>query len=198
MSARGFFCMVLLAMTACSSSPDIRYYTLSAQDPARPVTAELSRLRQVGYALDAVRVPEALDRPQIVLGSSANSVEILDYDRWAAPLPDLLQRVLVAGLSARLGADAVVDPGLPAAFQTVRRITVSILKFDPRRQGSSLIEASWTVSDGGPARAARIETYRSSRLAESAGPAVGDVVATMNALVAALADDMAETVSTAR
>jgi uncharacterized lipoprotein YmbA len=121
----------------------------------------------------------------------ARIVDVLDYDRWVAPLSDLLGRTLAANLSARLGAGTVADPGLAVTLPDVRRIAVSILAFEPSRQGACLVEASWAIADGGTPRAARVETHRSRRAAVATGPRVEDMVVTMSGLVAAIAEDIA-------
>ena len=181
---------LLLTMTACSGSPDNRYYTLSVESvPTSTVTA--IRTGRGAYAIDAVVIPDVLDRPQIVLRSGANAVEVLDYDRWAGSLPDQLQRVFAADLSARLGVGAIADPGLPSAPQA-GRIAISILAFSPERHGESVIEASWAISEKGSGPAGGItKTHRARHIAANKGSDVPALVATMSDAVAMIADDIA-------
>jgi uncharacterized protein len=192
------FLLALPVMTACSSSPDIRYYTLSSE-PTSPSIAPATAHGPVGpYVFDAVVIPDVLDRPQIVLRTSPNSVEILDYDRWAAPLPDQLQRVLAADLSARLGPNAVVAPGLPENLRAERRITVSILAFDPARRGESSLEASWVISDAkSRPDPTRSKSFRARHVAMATGSDVKDIVGTLSGLVTGIADDIAATIAAA-
>jgi uncharacterized protein len=199
MMIRSLSLAMLLATAACASAPDIRYYTLSPV-PSLP-GAKNARAIAPGtvFALDTVNVPELLDRPQIVLRSGANTVSMLDDDRWAAPLPDQLRRVLAADLAARLGADAVVDPGLDPAPRATRRIAVSILEFDPRRDGPSAISASWVVSEGtSPLRRSIVTSDRARHVGQPAGYGVAEDVATMSDLLAKVADDIAATVVAAQ
>jgi hypothetical protein len=143
-----------------------------------------------------VTIPDLLDRPQIVLRTSPNAVEVLDYDRWAAPLPDQLQRVLAAELSARLGPNAVIDPGLPENSRADRRITVSILAFDPVRRGESSLEASWVISDVKSRPAVTPgKSFRARHVATATGSDVKDIVGTLSGLVTEIADDIAATIA---
>lgn len=186
----------LVTMAACSSSPPIRYYTLSAESTPSGAAA-ITRPARAPYAIDAVSIPDLLDRPQIVLRTSTNSVEMLDDDRWAAPLPDQLERVLVADLSKRLGPGVVIDPGLPTDSQARRRITVSILEFDPRKTGESSLEASWVISDAkSGSSVANSRVFRTHHVAITKGPNVIDIVGTMSGLVTETADDLAATIAT--
>src|SRR5262249_52028624 len=99
---------VLLAALAggCASSPPIRFYTLTPIAPESRPTAppEGARVR-----LNRVTVPGELDRVQIVKRIDATRLQIDDQSRWAAPLDDMIRRVLTADLAARLPANAVAD-----------------------------------------------------------------------------------------
>lgn len=197
MRVRLLLLAALVTMTSCSSSPDIRYYTLSAEGTPPSVTHAPATLPRRGpYALDRVIIPDLLDRPQIVLRTSTNAVEIRDYDRWAAPLADQLERVLAADLSVRLGPDAIIDPGLPAGSRAARVISVSILEFDPSQRGESSLDASWVISDpkAEPGSAAA-RSFKSSRRAPAKGADMQDVAQTMSDLVMEIADDIAASIT---
>ena len=192
-----FLCCALfaLAVSACASSPQVRYYTLSTETDLKARASSAASVHHNSYAVGAVAIPNLLDRPQIVLRSSANTIEVLDYDRWAAPLSDELQRVLIADLSARLGDNSIIDPGLMSSLRVDRRITISILEFDPARKHESVLEASWTISDAKSGLSlGGIKTYKTRHVASTDHSNVEEIVATMSALVAKMTDDIAATV----
>jgi uncharacterized lipoprotein YmbA len=197
MSARIFCGAVFMAVTACSTAPEIHYYTLSAQPGSLGSATASPHGSRASYAIDTVTIPELLDRPQIVVRTGANAVDVLDNDRWGAPLPDQLRRVLAADLAARLGTNTIADPGLPTSLRFNRRISVSILTFDPGRGGDSVLEASWQISGpksaslGGGGR-----SYTARHVASTKGVTVPEIVATMSGLVTMVADDIAATVAT--
>jgi len=195
MRTRFLAALFALAVSACASSPQIRYYTLSTENGPKDSVSSVTIVRRNSYAVGAVTIPNALDRPQIVLRSSANTIEVLDYDRWAAPLSDELQRVLIADLSVRLGGNSIIDPALMSSLRMDRRITVSIIEFDPARKSESVLEASWTISDAKSVRSLDgIKTYKARHVVSSDHPNVEELVATMSALVAKMTDDIAATV----
>jgi uncharacterized lipoprotein YmbA len=189
--------VVLVTMAACSSSPDIRYYTLSAEGTVPSGAHSPTTFPRRGpYAIARVIIPDLLDRPQIVLRTNTNAVEIREYDRWAAPLADQLERVLAADLAARLGPDAIIDPGLPTDSRAARVISVSILGFDPSLHGESSLEASWVISDAkSELKAAEVKNFRSSHLVPTKGADMQDVAQTMSDLVLAIADDIAASIT---
>jgi uncharacterized lipoprotein YmbA len=182
-----------LFAAGCAGSPEMRYYALSPDANAERSTRMASdTARRV--AITKVSIPDLIDRPQLVLRSGGNAIEVLEYDRWAAPLAEELRRVLAADLSARLGAGAVVDPGLPASVQADRSIAVSVLEFDSERTGHCVVEASWSISD---ASSGATKTFTARHSGAADRPAAKDIVAAMNLLVNRLASDIAETARTA-
>jgi uncharacterized lipoprotein YmbA len=185
----GLLIAACLVAGGCAGSPDMRYYALSADASAVRSTAMPSDMAG-RLAITKVSIPDRIDRPQIVLRSGGNAIELLEYDRWAAPLADELRRVLAADLSARLGAAAMVDPGLPASERADRWIAVSVLAFDSERSGPCVVEASWSISD---ASSGATKTFTARHSVAAAGPTAKDIVAAMNLLVSRLAEDIAET-----
>ena len=179
--------LALLSLAACSASPGVRYYTLSAVPSGSDAVASSGRAI---YSVDAVVIPDLLDRPEIVMRAGSNGAHVLEYDRWIAPLPDLLRRVIAADLSARLGTGAVVQPGLPSG-PSVRRIAISVLEFDAGSDGQSVLDASWTISDLGTVPdGGSIEIHRVRHVASTKGVDAKNVVATMNRLLPALVNDI--------
>jgi uncharacterized lipoprotein YmbA len=93
-------------------------------------------------------------------------------------------------LSARLGTGTVIEPGLPSG-PSVRRITISILEFDTGSDGQSVLDASWTISDPQTVpEGSSTEVHRIRHVASTNGAGMKNVVATMNRLLPALADDI--------
>ena len=91
----------VLLVTGCASSPPMRFYTLSAVAPAS-ATAEAIRVGRV-------RIPAELDRTEIVQRVDANRLSIAELDQWAAPMEDMIRRVLTADLSGQGQAPATVN-----------------------------------------------------------------------------------------
>jgi uncharacterized protein len=185
--------LAFLTATACSTVPEIHYYTLSPESATERIAV---RAGSRAYVIDAIAIPDLLDRPQIVLRAGPNRIDVLDYNRWAAPLPGLLQRVLAADLAMRLEAGAILDPGLPPPAYATGRVTISIVEFNAGRDGQSVLDASWVISDGEVTPVRRsITTHRARHVASTNVADVAEMVATMNSLLPALADDIAATLA---
>jgi uncharacterized lipoprotein YmbA len=98
--------VVVAALCAgCGSAPKERFYTLAPASGALPPAASPAAVAsqpRTSVAIGPVRVPDAVDRPQMVVREGPNRVEILEQQRWAGSLRSEIARALVAGVGERL------------------------------------------------------------------------------------------------
>jgi uncharacterized protein len=185
---RGVLAALLLAciLSACSTSPPSRYYVLTAQ-------SNLAAVRQVGrplqtVAIGAVRLPGALDRPQIARRLGPNQLEYAESDRWAGPLDDMTRRVLSADLRSLLPASTTMvadDSSAPAEMT----IAIDVSRFDADKGGRVALDASWETMDK---NGKVVGVLREAKIVESGTSSdVAAVAATMSRALAGLADTIA-------
>jgi uncharacterized protein len=159
-------CLVCLA--ACSSSPPLHYYTLSevAGSGQSTVASGTTALR-----LDRVTVPAELDRDQLIRRIDATRLQVLDGDRWAAPLEDSIRRVLSNDLAARLPPGLVVDPNDPATGEKRQSLSIDIQDYYGDAACAVTLRAAWVLkpADGPTSRGK--EDIRIPGGADCAGPA---------------------------
>jgi uncharacterized protein len=171
---------------ACSSSPPSHYYVLSAE-------SDLAAVRQVGrpwrtLAVGAVRLPGALDRPQIAWRLGPNQLEYAEAERWAGPLDDMTRRVLSADLQPLLpvGTTLVAADSPASADMT---IAIEIVRFDADKEGRVALDASWEIL-GTSSKV--IGLPREEKIIEpGTGSDAAAVAATMSRALATLADKIA-------
>ena len=140
--------LFLICMGCVAPSTPVVYHTLQAtqarNEPASPALA-VEVLR--------VRIPEVLQRPQLVLALGPGSVELATGHRWGDPLERDMQRVLVADLGRFLGSDRVVAaPGGPAVGATYR-VEVEVLRCQGRPGGTLHFLATWMITRPGDLQA---------------------------------------------
>ena len=124
---------VALLLLGCSAPPRERFFTLDAPEP--PVAAPDA----ASIAVGPVSVPDMVDRPQLVLRTTAHEVVLAEQARWAEPLKSAIARVVAANLAAELGMR------LAARSDADYRVTLDILRFDSGPGEAALIDAAWTV-----------------------------------------------------
>ncbi|WP_297836326.1 membrane integrity-associated transporter subunit PqiC [Pseudomonas sp.] len=132
---------LIAGLSGCASTP-IHYHTLVS-----PSSVTSTRLPPAPFLIDvmAVGVPVQIDQPQWVVRLGANSVGVLEGERWGAPLSDELRSALSAELTQRLNTQDT--SGLtPSSDKPVLRIKVQVRRFDswPGRQVE--LYANWSLS----------------------------------------------------
>ena len=139
--------LVALALAGCASEPPMRFHSLL---PGEPATAALpagaSRTPVLAVTLAPVRVPAQVDQPQWLVRSSDGSLQLLEQDRWAAPLRDELHAALLEALAHRWG---VLDSRTAAAAIPTWRLTVDVTRFDAIPGRESRLDARWSLSAAG-------------------------------------------------
>ena len=122
-------------LTACAGAPT-RIHTLEASGSGG------GGWTGAAFRIDAVHVPPAFDRPELVRRTDAYTVTLSDGDRWAAPLGELVRRALTQDLERRLPEGVVIYPDAPKPPSSAG-LVVDILSIHPDAGGVTM-DASWT------------------------------------------------------
>jgi len=172
-------------VSACGSSPPSHYYQLSAQ-PDPPAVQQLGPMRTV--ALGEVKLPGALDRPQIARQVGPNQLEYSESDRWAGPLDEMARRVLAEDLRPLLPSGMALVAGDSSA-PADRTVAVEVSRFDADKTGRVTLQASWETLDK---NAKPTGAPRGADIVEPAsGSDAAAIAATMSRALAKLADNIA-------
>lgn len=170
-------------VAACGTSPNPGYYRLS---PTATERGDAGTSYTV--ALDAVTVPESVDRPQMVLYLTDNSVDIREFQRWSEPLKSNLGGVVADNLARELGQKLVV--AYPASANLEKpdyRVRIDVTRFESRRGGSVTLDALWTVQ--GAAGGRRVSGRTTA--VETAGEGFDGLVAAHSRAAGRLSADIA-------
>ena len=138
-----FACFTTLLLLGCSSSPKTHYYTFNTPPDTR--TAATGPLILIG----PVTLPDLVDRPQLVLRSNDNQVEISDTHRWAQSLKGEIARALAANLALEADTPRAYLLSQATGEEADLRIAVDILRFESAPGSHAAIEAQWSVRQKG-------------------------------------------------
>ncbi len=167
--------LLCLMLAACSGgSPDSHYYTLSAVGPATAPAPGKPQFRLAG-----VHLPSIYDRPQMVVRTGPQSVEINEFDRWAEPLERMTARTLAQDIALRRPQ----HPGPISAEQ--QKLQVSVDEFAADRSGMARLSGSWKIT--GIDNQVSAGEFAYSKPVEAGHPE--NVAAAMSALLGQLADE---------
>jgi uncharacterized lipoprotein YmbA len=120
----------------------MHYYTLSEV----PGTARLdAAANTTPVRLDRVTIPTELDRAQIVRRIDATRLQIVENDRWAAPLDDTVRRVLSNELATRLPPNLIADPYEPSIGEKRQSLSVDVQEFYGDTACAVTLRAAWVL-----------------------------------------------------
>ncbi len=100
-------CVLAAAAAGCASTHPDHFYVLSAVPGAAPAV----RAPPTFQAALKVSLPAVVDRAEFVLTTSAEGVTVLEHERWAAPLLDLVTQTLARDIERRRTDVLVAVPG---------------------------------------------------------------------------------------
>jgi len=157
------------ALAGCAhTAPPERFYSLSSGLPA--TVAPLAARAPLYFELAAVAVPQQVNRSQLVITAGEGRVEMLEQQRWAAPLSSEISQALSLGITTELGAVDVYRTAAPDAAP-VYRVSASIQRFESAPGKSALIDAVWSVRRAGQSKVLACRTVAEEPV--SAAPAGG-------------------------
>ena len=141
-------CAVAVALGGCRSA-STRIYAL---EPAAPAS-HIDVYHAPALRVDTLNVPASWDRIEILKLSAAGTLQISDFDHWAAPLAQMARQTLSDDLDQRLPAGSVIYPRLPKPIGALG-VNVDILDFNIVASQASM-RASWIVAPSGDAPGAK-------------------------------------------
>ncbi len=134
-----------------SPTPATRFYVLNSfhseenPNPPEPIAVFGDEVTSPGLGVGPIKLSQVLDRPQIILRTSHNEIQVADLDRWAAPLNELITNVLVDNFSALLSTGSILrfpwKTTLPIDYQIILEIT----RFDGMPGGNVDLRARWGI-----------------------------------------------------
>ncbi|MFA5919959.1 MAG: PqiC family protein [Methylococcaceae bacterium] len=144
-SNRFIMLCVSALLTACASTPT-NFYTLESQSRP-PVVTTTTGVTKPLIGIGPLSLPALLDRRGIVTRAENNSVQIAEFDQWAAPLQNNVIAVLSKNV-ATLQPNAIVRAYPWSVYGNVDyRVIIDISRFDTQLGKFANLEASWAIME---------------------------------------------------
>ncbi len=132
-------CLCLLC--ACATSHPDHFYILTAQ----PANGSATRTSPTVQATLKVSLPSLVDRAEIVLNTSADSISVLEHERWGAPLIDLVSQTFARDIERRRSDVLVGGIGGSSTNGATIKMTIDIVQVWMRRNEPARIEVHWRI-----------------------------------------------------
>jgi uncharacterized lipoprotein YmbA len=133
----------MILLCACATGRPDRFYVLTAQPPEPTAT----RAEVKSQVVLKVTLPILVDRAQMVFDASGGGVMLLEHERWAAPLGDLVSQTLARDLERRRADIMVADRRFDRAGVPSIKIVVDVVQMSLRKSGRASIETHWRIID---------------------------------------------------
>jgi uncharacterized lipoprotein YmbA len=174
-----------LVLASCSSAPT-RVYTLHSVVPAVASRSYYGPAVRV----DAIHVPPAEDRVELVRELSVGELKIYETEHWSAPLREIVKQTLSADLVARLTPGKVIFPHLAKPDDGLG-LSVDVLELNIEARDIRLV-VSWAVTARGRSSGSTSEsiTLRRSLSDPSAARAADGFSEILGELADRIADEL--------
>jgi len=133
----------LTLLSACATSRPDHFYILSAQ----PQGATEARTAPATQVTLRVTLPSLVDRSEMILNTSADGVIVLEHERWAAPLADLVTQTLARDLERRRNDMLVSGPDVNHSSAAAIKVTIDVVQMTVHRGERTSIETHWRILD---------------------------------------------------
>jgi len=185
-------CPLLIVIGGCSRTQTAKFYTLNTLTDAQAGGQAVASDQGVAVGLGPIRLPEYLDRPQIVTRVSPNEVRFAEFERWAAPLAGSFSSTLAENMSTFLGTDRIALYPWKATTPIDYRVEIEVSRFDGKPGDSVLLQSQWIVFSKDRTKVLRTKT---SSLSEPVnGKGYEALVAAQSRALATLGREIAEAV----
>jgi uncharacterized lipoprotein YmbA len=177
-----------LLLSACGTTSNSRFYTLTPvrQTVAGTAVSDAAVLLGVG----PVSIPDYLDRPQIVVRSSQNELQLSEFNRWAGSLQNDTGRILRENLDSLLAGDDVSVTSWRRGIPNVYRVSVDVSRFEATDGRIVVLKAQWAIFGG---EGAKVLLVRDSDIREEVrGGGIEPVVAAMGRALESLSREIAQ------
>lgn len=122
-----------------------RYYVLHSIQSSQDTIPAIAKLTDVSVGVGPVRIPQYLERPQIVMRAGQNQIELAEFAQWAEPIRVNFARVMAENLSVLLATERVsIFPWLKSP-KLDYQVVLGITRFDGNPRKEALLRASWSI-----------------------------------------------------
>ena len=137
-------CLTFLIFSCAKSSKPVEYYMLDASvgiDNNQILKSEEGPM----IGLGPIRLPEYLDRFQMVVAVSENKYKLIDGHRWAEKLDQNISLALFKTLPGQLGTDKMIRYPWPQRPGVDFQVKIDILELNIDQDGQSQLVAQWSI-----------------------------------------------------
>ena len=182
---------------AACGSPKVSFYLLSPFEEGKTSQSRKSATTDpLAVGIGVIRLPQYLERPQIVTRDGSHEMRLDEYHQWAGNLRKNVSRTLSKNLSILLNTPRVfMAPNIPAGVHV--RLDMEVLKFERDADQHMRLVARWNLSSGVSRTPfmTRLSSLQGERVPSETG--YENTVASMSRLLGELSKEIATEITKA-
>jgi uncharacterized lipoprotein YmbA len=141
----GLVVLTVLLSGCMRDSKPVQFYMLNANSGnTATVRLPASTQGQV-IGLGPIRIPEYLNRPQMIVAITDNQYRLSEDHRWAERLDQNISLALFKALPRQLGTDRIVRYPWSQRQTIDYQVGIDILEFNINASGQSRLVAQWFI-----------------------------------------------------
>ena len=145
--------LVALVLGGCfSPRPDpSKFFVLAPLGTAAGssmVPAGLATSTAPTIGLGPVKLPEYLDRDEVVTRVGPNRLQLSNEDRWAEPLDNNFKQVVAEDLTRLMGTQSITFYPWPLTTHIDYQVRIDVYRFETDTSSKAELVAHWQVLDG--------------------------------------------------
>ena len=138
--------MLVFFLSACMrGNKSVQFYRLNAGGAMSDAVQVDESTNQAVIGLGPIRIPDYLNRPQMVVAISDNQYQLSEEHRWAERLDQNISLALTKFLPSHLGSNRIVR--YPWAQRQIvdYQVSIDIIEFNIDALGRSRLTAQWLI-----------------------------------------------------
>lgn len=145
-SALGLLLATAVSLGGCfrSTVPDQFYMMRAVEGSAQAPPSADGPL----VGLGPIRIPDYLDRPQIVTAASGQEYRLSEDHRWAERLDENIARVSAQNLARYIPSDRIIPHPWPREPKPDIQVAINIQEMHVDAEGQVRMSALWTLRHG--------------------------------------------------
>jgi uncharacterized lipoprotein YmbA len=141
----GIVVLTLLFSGCARESKPVQFYMLNADSGVTSATRPPASANEPLIGLGPIRIPEYLNRPQMIVAITENQYRLSENHRWAERLDQNISLALFKALPRQLGTDRIVRYPWPQQQSIDYQVGIDILEFNVGANGQSRLIAQWFI-----------------------------------------------------
>ena len=186
------FAGILLSGCISANYTDTRLYILNPMDSGDSLVTEPKQGDSLHVEVVSLRLPQYLERPQIVTRTSENRLKLEEFHQWGGNLRKNMIRVIAKNLSQLLATPNITCTPNRSSTPQDFRIILEVMYFEKRYDNKVHLSVQWRLLCGKTGISLTTQITNLSSTTINTGSNLENTVSEMSTLIGELSEIIGE------